>query len=83
MHGKMEFRIIPVNRVKEFVHAYIRIELFVNLANKRILRRFALFHLSSGEFPPVFEISISTLGGKNLILFPYNGGDYFYCLLTV
>lgn len=65
MHGQMEFWIIPLYGLNEAFNDDASFEFFLDLTNKGILWGFAWFHLTTREFPAIFEITISSLGGED------------------
>ena len=80
LHAQVETWVIVLNRCEAVPNVNICIQFFFDLPHQGLLRSFARFDLSAGEFPAVLIIAISTLCGKYLVAIPDDGRNNFYCL---
>ena len=80
LHAQVEAWVIVLNRREAVPNGNICIQFFFDLPRQGLLRAFARFDLSAGEFPAVLIIAISTLCGKYLVTLPDNGRNNFYRL---
>ena len=79
MHSQVELGIIPLYCLNEPFNDDASFEFFLDLTNKGILWGFAWFHLTTREFPAIFEITISSLGGEDTaVIIVYNCSYNFY-----
>lgn len=74
----MKLWIIILHGHKESAYFDFSIQFLSNLTLQSIRERFSRFHFSSGEFPPIFPHSITTLHGEDSVIPNYNGGNNLY-----
>ena len=75
----MKRRIVILHCLQVISDLNLRVQFLLYLARKRLLRRFARFDLSAGEFQAVFEIAVSPLSGEDSVVVYDDCCDYFYC----
>ena len=76
----MKVWIIKFNRINQCSYTDICIQFFFDFSDKGLFRCFSLLNLTAREFPSVLEFSISSLRGKNFIIFSNYCCYYTYSL---
>lgn len=80
LHREMERVVVVLDGAKVIKPGNADMELLVDLADASVCAGFAGLELSSGEFPAIFELAVSTLCGKDLPVPLNDGGCDMDCL---
>ena len=69
MHSKVKIRIIPLNSIQQLPYLNLSTKFLPNLTLQCILQALPILSLTARKLPPPLKLTVSSLGGVNLIVF--------------
>ena len=79
MHPQMKSRVVPLHSLQQLPDRNLRIQFLLNFPPESLLRTLSRLNLPAGKLPPTLPLAIPALGGEDLLVLDYYGGDDLDC----